>query len=305
MKKSIKYIGVIILGLICFNQVKAQTVWEIPAEQKAETLKIPFNEANQEAGAELFNTNCKVCHNETQIAPKNTRQWPVAPNLGSQEIQKNNTDGEFFYKITNGLIKRNMPAFPKLSEDEKWKIVTYLRTFYPDYQPPANAGAIAGPAAEKFVGTIKGLTLSFDTATGFAIANLTAIDIAGMATNAMNVKVNFYLKRSFAPLLIGTIKTDANSTAKIEFPAEIPADTNGLITVIAEVEDGKISKTMEVKYGEKLVFKSPLDNEEMWGTRKMAPLWLKLMYLSAVIGVWLVIGWAGFQLFRIFNLRER
>ncbi len=283
--------------------LNAQTDWGISDEQKAETLKIPFDQANQEAGEAIFNTQCKMCHNEMSVVPTNTRQLPLSPNLGSQEIQKKNSDGEFFYKITLGHAATGMPPFDRLSEDERWKLVAYIRTFYPEYQPPASISA--APAAEKFVGTIKGLTLDFDTSNGNIKVQLQAVDEMGNPANAKNVKVNIYVKRAFGDFLINTKKTDGQSVAVEQFPLDLPADTNGYVTVIATVDGTTISASKEVKFGEKTHYKNPLDEPSLWGPRDNAPLWLKLTYILVVLGVWLTIGWAVFQIFRIYNLRER
>lgn len=306
MKKITKITTVFVFALFSCGIALAQAAdWGITDEQKAETLKVPFTTENQEAGQELFNKNCKICHNELSVAPKNTRQLPLSPNLGSQEIQKGNSDGELFYRITNGHIATGMPAFGQLLEEDRWKIITYLRTFYPDYQPMASTDLATAPAAEKFVGTIKGMKIWFDTASNTINSQLSAIDLEGNPTNAKNVKVNFYIKRRFGSLLIQTVKTDDKSMAKAVCPADIPADTNGFITLSAAVEDSMATAAIDVQFGEKLVYVNPLDKPEIWGTSAKAPLWIKLSYFITVIGVWIVIGWAAFQLFRIFNLRER
>lgn len=304
MNKITKIFGILILGLLSYSGLQAQTDWGITAEEKAEKLKIPFTEANQEAGAEVFNKNCKICHNEIFIAPKNERKLPLSPNLGSQEIQSSNTDGELFHKFTKGHIATGMPPFGHLSEDDRWKIVTYLRTFYPDYKP-TEVSNIAAPAAEKFKGKVKDISLRLDTATNTVYAKLTAVDTAGNSVNAKNVKVDIYIKRTFGSLLLGSAKTDENSIAKVACPPEIPADTNGYITISATMADSSAFTSINVEFGEKLHFVNPLDTPALWGTRANAPLWLKLTYLSVVIGVWLTIGWAAFQVVRIYNLRER
>lgn len=305
MKNIYKIIGLMSLSLLIVSHLQAQDDWGITEEKKAEILKVPFTEANQEAGKAIFETQCKMCHSELKTVPKNQRQLPLAPNLGCQLIQSGSTDGELFCKITNG--KGGMPPFgKKLSEDERWKVICYLRTFFPDYQPPANAGADAvGPPAEKFEGSIKGIKLSLDADKKTITAKLAAVDTEGNPTNAKNVKVDIYVKRTFGSLLLGTIKTDDNSVASVICPPDIPADTNGAITISAAVEDSSAYTSIKVQYGEKLNWKNPLDENHLWGVSAKAPLWLKITYLSVVLVVWLTIFWAVLQLVRIYGLRER
>ena len=293
------------LGLLMVSHLQAQTDWGITEEQKAEQLKIPFTEANQEAGKAIFDKSCKLCHSDIKVVPENQRKRPLAPNLGCQVFQSTNTDGEIFWKISNGHLATGMPSFSSsLSDDDCWKIVACLRTFYSDYQPPADAGAApAGPPAEKFTGTIKSINLSMTD--GTISAKLNAVDTGGNPANAKNVKVRIFVKREFGSLLLGEIKTDDNSVAKVVCPPEIPADTNGTITISAVVGDSTVYTAMQVNYGEKLNWKNPLDENHLWGVSAKAPLWLKITYLSVVILVWLTIFWAVFQLIRIYGLRER
>ena len=60
--------------------------------------------------------------------PKSTGLSTTCPDLTKPNFQKQ-TDGEIFYKITNG--RDEMPAFAKkITEDnDKWAIVNYIRTF--------------------------------------------------------------------------------------------------------------------------------------------------------------------------------
>jgi mono/diheme cytochrome c family protein len=44
------------------------------------------------------------------------------------------TPGDLFWLLTHGQPARGMPAWTKLSEEQRWQIVAYLRNI----QPPAN-----------------------------------------------------------------------------------------------------------------------------------------------------------------------
>ena len=252
------------------------------------------------AGNSFIAVNCASI--PTELAESELFGANVLPNMFRQ-----NTDGEIFWKISNGHIASGMPPYgSSLSDDDRWKIVSYLRTLYPDYQPPANAGAApAGPPAEKFTGTINSITLSLAADKQKLTAKLDAVDEEGNPAYAKNVKVNIYVKRQFGSLLLGTVKTNDKGEAIVDCPADIPADTSGDITISAVTADSSAYMSMKVAYGEKLNWKNPLDENHMWGTSAKAPVWIKTTYLSVVILVWLVIFWAAFQLVRIYSLRER
>ena len=42
------------------------------------------------------------------------------------------TDGELFWKITNGKADGKMPSFSRLPELQRWQLVLYLRALRPD-----------------------------------------------------------------------------------------------------------------------------------------------------------------------------
>jgi hypothetical protein len=93
---------------------RAQERWTAPAE--ADSLGNPFwmDDAEVAAqGEELYLTWCSTCHGEQG-------------DFTSVEVQKQ-SDGALFWKLSNGNPP-NMLAYDKvLSEEERWRLVTYLR----------------------------------------------------------------------------------------------------------------------------------------------------------------------------------
>ena len=66
-------------------------------------------------------------------------QLSVAPaNFTDARAMRAITDGELFWKVTQG--RRPMPAFKqKLTDEERWQLVVYIRTLAPKAQPGAPA----------------------------------------------------------------------------------------------------------------------------------------------------------------------
>lgn len=93
------------------------------APQKAGTRTNPFEGDSLEAraGGKLFEQHCAECH-----GPKagGTRH---GPSLLRAEVQQA-TPGTLFWILTNGEVRRGMPVWSKLPEQERWQIVTYLRS---------------------------------------------------------------------------------------------------------------------------------------------------------------------------------
>ncbi len=305
MKKNIlNILGLISISLLIMGNVQAQQ-WTIDPELKDAQLKVAYDEASIDAGRAAYEKNCKVCHLEISAIEKNDRAAGAAPNLGNQEFHKSNTDGEIYCKISHGNGAGMPPYESMISEDDRWKLVAYFRSYCDSYEAPISDDAAPTVVAEKFEGTITNMTLSYDVESKIASVVLEGKDSAGNKVIPKNVKVSVYVKRYFGNLPLCTDKkTDDKGMITTEL-GTVPTDTSGYVTIIATANDGKVSAEASVQINEGWTWENPLDGEHMWATRDKTPLWLLISYLSVTIGVMLVIGWAAFQMFRIYNLRER
>ncbi len=117
--------------------------WPVPKEASALRNPVSSSPASLEAGRTLYEKNCAVCH-----GPKGdgkgpgAKALPVTPgNFTDAHMMKEMTDGEIFYKLSEGRMP--MPGFKtKLSEEERWNLVNYLRTL-------AQKNPAKGPARKK------------------------------------------------------------------------------------------------------------------------------------------------------------
>lgn len=101
-----------------------------PAPESAVKMKNPVaaNDENLTEGKALYAKHCKSCH-----GAKGKGDGPKAANLDiscgdftSDEFKKE-TDGAVYWKTTEG--RDPMPTFKKkVSDEERWKMVSYMRT---------------------------------------------------------------------------------------------------------------------------------------------------------------------------------
>jgi len=103
----------------------------IPAPAGARTLRNPVKatEWTLAQGKELFGIFCTPCHGETGAGdgPVAKKLVPTPVGLRSGSRAGALSDGELFLVLTSGT--GGMPAFrADLSPEERWKIVSYLRT---------------------------------------------------------------------------------------------------------------------------------------------------------------------------------
>ncbi|HSE93426.1 MAG TPA: cytochrome c [Methylomirabilota bacterium] len=104
--------------------VSAQGEWKAPADAK--NMKNPVKGVGN--AKKNIETNCVTCHGASgkgdgvaaaALPPPKPADWTSA------RVQKE-TDGELFWKISNG--RGAMPPWKHLPEKDRWEIVNYIRT---------------------------------------------------------------------------------------------------------------------------------------------------------------------------------
>jgi mono/diheme cytochrome c family protein len=104
-----------------------QDRWLAPASAK--NVKNPFSgKSSISKGKSIYKTRCTVCHGEKGKGdgPAGKALKPPAADHSSALVQ-NQTDGELFWKISEG--RGPMVGWKLiLSEEDRWHVVNYLRT---------------------------------------------------------------------------------------------------------------------------------------------------------------------------------
>ena len=123
-------------GLFVFSSLPAQTTRFHDAPQSASNMKNPYagKKDAAQAGATLYAANCAACHGPSGRGSGNL------PALASGATQAAK-DGEIFWFITNGEVNSGMPAWGQLPEQQRWQIVTFLKSNTWPEAPAANSVA--------------------------------------------------------------------------------------------------------------------------------------------------------------------
>jgi mono/diheme cytochrome c family protein len=103
--------------------------WVVPAEYKTKKNPIAQSDESNKAGMSLYTKNCASCHGKTGLGDGvKARALKEFPGDFSKAEYQNQTDGEHFYKTKFG--RGEMPKYEgKLSDDDIWNMVNYMRTF--------------------------------------------------------------------------------------------------------------------------------------------------------------------------------
>ncbi len=130
MKKVFFFLIPLSTLLFAFAAADFQDPWKAP--DSAKSIKNPVEESKRiisgKKGKKVFQSNCVVCHGDAGKGdgPGGKALNPKPADLTSDKVQSQ-TDGEIFWKITNGrgaMVKWE----PVIPEAQRWDLVNYIRS---------------------------------------------------------------------------------------------------------------------------------------------------------------------------------
>jgi hypothetical protein len=277
--------------------VSAQTPWVVPEENKEEVCPFKFTPETIKAGAEVFTKNCQSCHGiPTKANWANIQPVPGDP---ASEKFRAETDGSLFFKISNG--RGPMPQFKNiLSEEQRWDVISYIRSFHAGYIQPNPELAIAAAKGGR-----SKIEVKFDSVSKkitFFVTN-TREKITSPAGHA---GLQIFVKRYFGNQPVGSVKTNDRGFASFDFPQNIPGTDSGYVTLyVALNEDGgygNADATIRLPVGTPTTWVSLTAKNAMWNVRAKSPVWLTLAYCLTVLGVFVTLGIIAFRIKKIYEI---
>lgn len=139
--KSMRPLIAVGLAAFALCAFAAEGGWLKRVPAAARTRQNPFANDPEAAGAgrKLFIEHCASCHGQ------NAEGTGRKPSLRSRRVHEA-TDGELEWLLTNGSLFRGMPSWSALPEEQRWQIVTYLRSLPPLPPPDASPSGRSSPA---------------------------------------------------------------------------------------------------------------------------------------------------------------
>jgi mono/diheme cytochrome c family protein len=112
----------------------SKNTWELPEDADKTKNPVAATPESVTKGKELFLTrekgNCIFCHGETGAGNEanlpRLRRKPA--DLSNKERMTAMTDGEVFWKISKGITGIMPAGERRMSEEERWHVVNYVRT---------------------------------------------------------------------------------------------------------------------------------------------------------------------------------
>jgi mono/diheme cytochrome c family protein len=116
------WIAGMMLGTVLFSAaVDNSWVERVPEADRTRTNPYAGKADAVAAGSKLFADHCAKCHGSDALG-RGKR-----PSLRSKEVQQF-ADGQIFWFLRNGNLRREMPSWSSLPEPSRWQIIAYLRS---------------------------------------------------------------------------------------------------------------------------------------------------------------------------------
>ncbi|RLD39847.1 MAG: hypothetical protein DRI83_00480 [Bacteroidetes bacterium] len=260
--------------------------WDVPAEANDLENPITVDKKNLDAGKTFFDLSCKACHGATGLGDGAVPSGDFTTKAFTAQ-----TDGAIFWKIQQG--RGLMPSFKAMPETSLWQAIIYIRTLATPQEVVAMKNA--------------SIVIEFDESNNKKLVTAKVYEILenGEQTPAKEVRVNFFIKRYFADMLIGGSNnyTDENGNVSISFPEGVPGK-EGKLQVMAKLDDSGFNPavlTEEVAWGvEKAAYWN--DNRQLWKNNDFVPLWLLITFFGVIGGILIAILYVLLQVVKIRKL---
>jgi mono/diheme cytochrome c family protein len=116
----------------------SKNTWELPEDADKTKNPVTASAESVEKGKALYfdpnKGNCIFCHGETGTGNEanmpRLRRKPA--DLTNKERMSAQTDGELYWKITKGITGIMPGREKKMTDEERWHVVNYVRTLSKD-----------------------------------------------------------------------------------------------------------------------------------------------------------------------------
>ncbi len=131
-KNQLVLVFVVSLAIISMSFVNLSNTtepWKAPATAKNIKNPLKGNTQATNEGKKLYANMCAICHgNKGKGDGVAGMTLNPRPANFTKSIVQDQTDGEIYWKITNGRLP--MASYKDiLTEEQRWQVVNYIRTF--------------------------------------------------------------------------------------------------------------------------------------------------------------------------------
>lgn len=127
---------------------------------------------------------------------------------------------------------------------------------------------------------------------------------SGQVVPVPEVECKIFVQRLFGNMPLGEPETtDEEGNITVEFPAGVPGDVAGQITIVAKVAEheilGNVETSKAINWGVPVVSEDFYAKRRLWSARDNSPIALVIVVNAALVGIWGVIFYIFWEIFRI------
>ena len=152
------------------------------------------------------------------------------------------------------------------------------------------------------------ISLSFSEEDDTKTITATATDNEGLPIEELDLY--FYVTRTFSLLPIGDIfnTTDENGEVEIEFPMDLPADTEGNVIIVVKILESDLYNDQEIKTTKNWgipaeIIDYSVEKRSLWAAAANAPITLVVVVSALILAIWYIICYIIFILFKISKIK--
>lgn len=151
------------------------------------------------------------------------------------------------------------------------------------------------------------VSLSFSEDNDAKTIKAIATDQEGLPIEELDLY--FYVKRTFSLLPIGDVfnTTDENGEVVVEFPDDLPGDTEGNVIIIVKILESDLYNDLSIetvqKWGVKTYIDESQEKRSLWAAAANAPLTLVFLVSGMIFVIWFIIWYIIFVLYKISRIK--
>jgi len=122
----LKYLSLVslLLFVLLTAALGASGDWlaEVPQRDHVRTSPARDDKDAVAAGQILFEDHCSKCHGKNALGSRSK------PSLRTGRIQQVATEGDLHWLLVNGELRRGMPSWSRLPDQQLWQVIAYLKS---------------------------------------------------------------------------------------------------------------------------------------------------------------------------------
>ncbi|MBZ5649238.1 MAG: cytochrome c [Acidobacteriia bacterium] len=119
---SLALVLVLAPAAVMFGAADGSWMRNVPARDHEKVSPYGGQDDAIAAGRRIFVDRCSHCHGEDAEGTKKR------PPLKSERVQHQATEGDLHWLLVNGNMKKGMPSWARLPDQQLWQVISYLKS---------------------------------------------------------------------------------------------------------------------------------------------------------------------------------